>query len=52
MLSDKAKRGLLVKCGDGALKLLEVQLAGGKRVLGGDLINGRKVQKGQKLYVE
>ena len=47
VLSDKPKRGLLVKCADGVLKLTEVQLAGGKRMSGGDLINGRKVQKGQ-----
>ncbi|MBQ8343222.1 MAG: methionyl-tRNA formyltransferase [Clostridia bacterium] len=47
VLSDKPKRGLLVKCADGVIKLTEVQLAGGKRMSGGDLINGRKVQKGQ-----
>ena len=47
VLSDKPKRGLLVKCGDGAVKLLEVQAAGGKRISGGDFINGRKAQKGQ-----
>ncbi len=46
VLSDKPKRGLLVKCGDGAVKLTEVQSAGGKRVSGGDFINGRKAQKG------
>ena len=47
VLSDKVKRGLLVKCGDGAIKLLEVQAAGGKRMSGGDFLNGRKAQKGQ-----
>ena len=47
VLSDKPKRGLLVKCGDGAVRLLEVQAAGGKRISGGDFINGRKAQKGQ-----
>ena len=47
VLSDKPKRGLLVKCADGAIKLTEVQLSGGKRMSGGDLLNGRKVQKGQ-----
>ena len=47
VLSDKPKRGLLVKCKDGAVKLLEVQAAGGKRISGGDFINGRKAQKGQ-----
>ena len=47
VLSDKPKRGLLVKCADGAVKLLEVQAAGGKRISGGDFLNGRKAQKGQ-----
>ena len=47
VLSDKPKRGLLVKCADGVIKLTEVQFAGGKRMSGGDVINGRKVQKGQ-----
>ncbi len=47
ILSDKPKRGLLVKCADGVIRLTEVQMAGGKRISGGDLINGRKVQKGQ-----
>ena len=47
VLSDKPKRGLLVKCQDGAIKLTEVQAAGGKRISGGDFINGRKAQKGE-----
>ncbi len=47
VLFDKPKRGLVVKCQDGAIKLLEVQAAGGKRMLGGDFLNGRKAQKGQ-----
>ena len=47
VLSDKPKRGLLVKCVDGAVKLTEVQAAGGKRISGGDFINGRKARKGQ-----
>lgn len=47
VLSEKPKRGLLVKCADGAVKLTEVQAAGGKRVSGGDFINGRKAKKGQ-----
>ncbi len=47
VLSDKPKRGLLVKCADGAVQLEEVQAAGGKRVSGGDFLNGRKAQKGQ-----
>ena len=47
VLTDKVKRGLLVKCVDGAVKLTEVQAAGGKRISGSDFLNGRKAQKGQ-----
>ena len=47
VLSDKPKRGLLVKCADGVVRLLEVQASGGKRISGGDFINGRKAKKGQ-----
>ncbi len=47
VLSDKPKRGLLVKCADGAVKLTEVQASGGKRISGGDFLNGRKAQKGE-----
>lgn len=47
VLTDKPKRGLLVKCQDGAVKLTEVQASGGKRMSGGDFLNGRKVKKGQ-----
>ena len=52
ILSDKPKRGLLVKCGDGAVKLTLVQGAGGKVMSGGDFLNGRKAQKGQVFYAE
>ncbi|MBQ8323282.1 MAG: methionyl-tRNA formyltransferase [Clostridia bacterium] len=47
ILTDRPKQGLLVKCADGAVKLTEVQAAGGKKMSGGDFLNGRKVQKGQ-----
>ncbi len=47
VLTETPKRGLLVKCGDGAVKLTEVQPAGGKRMSGGDFLNGRKARKGQ-----
>ncbi len=46
VLSEKPKRGLLVKCKDGAVKLVEVQAAGGKRISGGDFLNGRRAKKG------
>lgn len=47
ILNDIPRRGLLVKCKDGAVKLTEVQAAGGKRMSGGDFLNGRKARKGQ-----
>ena len=47
ILNDIPKLGLLVKCQDGVVKLTEVQAAGGKRMSGSDLLNGRKAKKGQ-----
>ena len=47
VLSSNMKRGLLVKCQGGAVKLTQVQAAGGKVISGNDFINGRKAQKGQ-----
>ena len=47
ILSDTPKQGFLVKCGDGAVKLAEVQASGGRRMKGSDFLNGRKVRKGQ-----
>lgn len=52
VLSSSPKQGLIVKCKDGAVRLLEVQASGGKRIKGGDFINGRKAQKGDIFYVE
>ncbi len=52
VLFDKPKRGLVVKCDSGAVELVELQAAGGKRMSGGDFLNGRRVQKGQVFYAE
>ncbi|MGN1234671.1 MAG: methionyl-tRNA formyltransferase, partial [Christensenellaceae bacterium] len=49
VLTDSPKQGLIVKCLGGAVKLLEVQLSGGKRMKASDLLNGRKLTKGQVL---
>ncbi|MBP5242306.1 MAG: methionyl-tRNA formyltransferase, partial [Clostridia bacterium] len=38
-----------VKCDGGAVILEEIQLAGGKKISGGDALNGRKLQIGQVL---
>ena len=47
ILSDGPKQGFLVACKGGAVKLTEVQAAGGKRMRGADFLNGRKAEKGQ-----
>lgn len=47
ILTEKPKQGLIVKCGDGALKILELQPSGSKKMSGGDFLNGRKGEKGQ-----
>ncbi len=52
VLFDKPKKGLVVKCEGGAVELVELQAAGGKRTSGGDFLNGRRVKKGQVLYAE
>ena len=47
ILSEKPKQGLIVKCKNGAVKIVELQPAGGKKMSGGDFLNGRKGEKGQ-----
>lgn len=47
IVCDIPKKGLIVKCADGFVKLLEVQAAGGKVLRGADFLNGRKVKAGQ-----
>lgn len=49
VVCDIPKKGLLVRCGDGVVKLVEVQAAGGKRMQGSDFLNGKKIRKGQVL---
>jgi methionyl-tRNA formyltransferase len=46
VVCDIPKKGLIVRAKDGFVKLLEVQASGGKRLKGGDFLNGRKVKKG------
>lgn len=47
IVCDIPKKGLIVKCADGFIKLCEVQISGGKRMKGSDFLNGRKVKAGQ-----
>ncbi len=49
VVCDVPKKGLLVRCGDGVVKLTELQAAGGKRMKGSDFLNGKKLRKGQVL---
>ena len=46
IVCDTPKKGLIVKCADGCIKLTEVQASGGKKMSGSDFLNGRKVKKG------
>lgn len=43
------KNGLIVACGDKAIKILEIQMEGAKRMLASDFILGRKLIKGDIL---
>ena len=52
VVCDIPKKGLIVRCADGVVKLTEVQASGGKRMKGSDFLNGKKIQKGQVLYAE
>jgi methionyl-tRNA formyltransferase len=43
------KNGIVVKCGNGCVAIISAQLAGGKVLTSSDLINGRKIVKGDLL---
>ena len=47
VLSAEPKAGFVIKCGEGAVRILSVQPAGGKVMSARDFSNGRKVTKGQ-----
>ena len=46
VVSASPREGLLVKCGEGAVRITELQPAGGRRMAARDFLNGKKVQKG------
>ena len=43
------KKGPIIKCGRGAIKLLKVKIQGKKVQTGADLVNGRKILLGDVL---
>jgi methionyl-tRNA formyltransferase len=43
------KTGLLVACGDGALRIHDLQLEGGRKMTVGELLTGHPLQPGTKL---
>ncbi len=43
------KKGITVKCGGGAVKILSLQLAGGKVIFAADAVNGRKIKAGDRF---
>ena len=49
VVESSGKTGLLVRCSDGYLRLLEVQLAGGKRLAARDFLMGHPVPVGTVL---
>ena len=49
VLEADPKKGLTVACGEGALKLTEIQLVGGKRMKATDFLRGHAIQVGTKL---
>ena len=49
VLEADPKKGLTVVCGEGALKLTEIQLVGGKRMKATDFLRGHAIEVGTKL---
>lgn len=47
VLTDKPKQGLLIRCGNGAIKVLSLQPCGGKAMSAADYLNGGKAKKGE-----
>lgn len=51
VLEADAKKGLLVACGEGALRLTEIQMVGGKRMRAQDYLRGHAIEIGTVLGV-
>ncbi len=48
-VADVSKKGIIIKCGEGAVRVTEAQFAGGKRLSAADISNGRKLSAGDIL---
>lgn len=46
VLTQSPKQGLIVKCGENAVKITRLQPAGGRVMLARDFLNGKKIMKG------
>ena len=49
IVSVSPKEGLIVKCGENAVKITEIQPAGGKRMSARDFLNGRRLREGMRF---
>ncbi|MGN0803807.1 MAG: methionyl-tRNA formyltransferase [Candidatus Coproplasma sp.] len=43
------KKGIVIACGEGAVRILKLQFAGGKPLSCADAVNGRKIKAGDRL---
>jgi methionyl-tRNA formyltransferase len=41
--------GIVVACGDGALRVAELQRSGGKRLAAAEFLRGQSIQAGERL---
>lgn len=49
VLTEKPKQGLVIKCGEGAVHITQLQPAGGKSMAASDFLNGGKLKKGMRF---
>ena len=49
VLEADTKKGLLVACGEGALRIMELQMVGGRRMAAKDYLRGHQIALGTKL---
>lgn len=49
VLTEKPRQGLIIKCGKGAVRIMQLQPAGGKSMAASDFLNGGKLKKGMRF---